>query len=95
MPLYMHDFSIESVGKESHRNVSSTLFMIGDNTPRVFILHICKAFSVISLSFYEGSLYVYSFLLLYLFTASPKPYHHGGYAVTTDEEPTKTYIQQS
>lgn len=95
MPLCMRDLRIESAGKENHHNVSSTPFPFRDNTARCFILHICKVFTVISLSFYEGSLYVYSFLLLYLFTASSDKYHHGGYAVTTDEEPIKTYIQQS
>ena len=95
MPLCMQHFCIESVGIESHHNVSSTPFPFLDNTTRCFILHICKVFTVISLSFYEGSLYVYSFLLLYLFTASSDKYHHGEYAVTTDEEPIKTYTQQS
>lgn len=52
-------------------------------------------FAAMLYTFYSDTSYIYSFLLLYLFTASPKPYHHGGYAVTTDEEPIKTYTQQS
>ena len=60
-----------------------------------FILHIYNTFITLQYTFYSDTSYIYSFLLLYLFTASSDTYHHGEYAVTTDEEPIKTYIQQS
>lgn len=60
-----------------------------------FILHIYNTFITLQYTFYSDTSYIYSFLLLYLFTASSDKYHHGEYAVTPDEEPIKTYIQQS